>query len=545
MLSNGWISQSPVQIYVSRCCEPSLSEPNYPLNLELAEYIIQKKANTPREAAIAVVQHINNRNPHVAILAIALLRTLVQTVGYPMHLQIATKEFLNELVRRFPERPPPFPGPVMSRILELIHEWRETICKDSRWKEDLGNVRDMHRLLTFKGYRFKELSKTGNYIASANANLKSPEELENEDREAQHAKLQELIRRGTPRDLAAAQELMKSLAGANPEAKPDYRQQTLHELEKLQSKVILLNDLLDNVDTAKGERFVQGDAYDQVATVCRQARPKIQKWISDASGEGDEPGETESLETFLHMNDLINGVLDRYERYKKGDYSVQALQTQPQSSAPVKNDLINFLDDDGPLASTGGPSVAGGSSGKSAADDLAELFGPPSISSAPSAPAVSSFSLLAATSQPQSSFPSAGYSFSPAPQQQQPQQQQQPTTAFFSNPAFGGGSFGGVATVPFGTSTPPPGSSSSGAMLGGIALPTTPHRSISPAAPSGSGFSSGQGTASMGQQLQQQHASSGFGFGLQPQPAQQQQQPPGGQNQQGKKDPFADLAGLF
>lgn len=151
MLANGWVSASPVQIYVQRCCEPSLSEPNYALNLELAEYITQKKANTPREAATAVVQHINHRNPHVAILAIALLRTLVQTVGYPFHLQIATKEFLNELVRRFPERPPPFPGPVMSRILELIHEWRETICKDSRWKEDLGNIRDMHRLLTFKG----------------------------------------------------------------------------------------------------------------------------------------------------------------------------------------------------------------------------------------------------------------------------------------------------------------------------------------------------------------------------------------------------------
>lgn len=64
--------------------------------------------------------------------------------------------------------------------------------------------------------------------------MKSPEELEAEDREAQSAvsmlllvayqtmdrrlmsfqKLQELIRRGTPRDLQAAQELMKTLAGA-------------------------------------------------------------------------------------------------------------------------------------------------------------------------------------------------------------------------------------------------------------------------------------------------------------------------------------------
>ena len=45
-------------------------------------------------------------------------------------------------------------------------------------------------------------------------NANTPEELEEEDRAAKSAKLQELIRRGNPRDLAAAQELMKYLAGA-------------------------------------------------------------------------------------------------------------------------------------------------------------------------------------------------------------------------------------------------------------------------------------------------------------------------------------------
>lgn len=93
-------------------------------------------------------------------------------------------------------------------------------------------------------------------------NLKTAEELEEEDREAQSAKLQELIRRGTPRDLAAAQELMKSLAGANPDAKPDYKTQALSDLNKLESKVILLNEMLDNVDTARGERIVTGDVYE-------------------------------------------------------------------------------------------------------------------------------------------------------------------------------------------------------------------------------------------------------------------------------------------
>ena len=113
----------------------------------------------PREAVMLIARLANHRNPHIAILALALLDTLVQSCGYPLHLQIATKEFLNELVRRFPERPPPFPGPVMSRILDLIHGWKEGICAESRWKDDLGNIRDMHRLLTFKGYRFRELPR--------------------------------------------------------------------------------------------------------------------------------------------------------------------------------------------------------------------------------------------------------------------------------------------------------------------------------------------------------------------------------------------------
>ena len=55
---------------------------------------------------------------------------------------------------------------------------------------------------------------------------------------------------------------MKSLSGANPESKPDYRQQAFTELNKLESKVILLNEMLDNVDTTRGEKFAAGDVYD-------------------------------------------------------------------------------------------------------------------------------------------------------------------------------------------------------------------------------------------------------------------------------------------
>ena len=78
---------------------------------------------------------------------------------------------------------------------------------------------------------------------------------------------------------------MKTLAGANPDAKPDYRTQSLTELNKLESKVILLNEMLDNVDVQNGERFAQGDVYDvshsivimdcQTNTVPRSAASRV------------------------------------------------------------------------------------------------------------------------------------------------------------------------------------------------------------------------------------------------------------------------------
>ncbi|KAG8800963.1 hypothetical protein FRB91_011466 [Serendipita sp. 411] len=363
----GWIAQSPVEILVQRACDPSLSEPPYHIHVELAELINNKKANTPREAAMATVRMVNHRNPHVSILALSLLDSLVQSCGYPVHLQVATKEFLNELVRRFPERPPPFPGPVMQRILELIHSWKEGICTQSRWKEDLGNIRDMHRLLSFKGYRFRDLPRnnTTNNISNVES-LKSPEELENEDREAQSAKLQELLRRGTPKDLAAAQELMKILAGAEPEAKPDYKAQTLKELNKVEAKVILLNEMLDNVDKERGEQFAPGDVYDQVSTSIAAALPKIQGWISDA--EAHDP---DSLSAFLQINDQINNVMARYEAFKKGDYAAAANPVPPELAAlPAKESLIDLMGDE--TAETAAPATTG-----NATDDLADLFSNP------------------------------------------------------------------------------------------------------------------------------------------------------------------------
>ncbi|GJJ15560.1 hypothetical protein Clacol_009838 [Clathrus columnatus] len=474
---------SPVANLAYRACDPTLHEPNYAVQLELADYINKKKANTPREAAMTIVRLINHRNPHVSLLALSLLDTLVESCGYPFHLQISTKEFLNELVRRFPERPPFSPGPVMARILGTIHGWKEGICTTSRWKEDLGNIRDMHRLLSFKelsncvwiGYRFRDLPRTGTALASGSQEIKSADELESEDREAQAAKLQELIRRGTPRDLAAAQELMKIMAGADPDAKPDYRTQSLKELNKLEQKVILLNEMLDNIDKERRERWAAGDVYDQVAAPLMSARPKIQKWISDA--ETDDP---ESLALFLQLNDQINNVLTRFDAFKKGDYEgvANAVPTNLVGSSGVHSqsqsrDLIDLLDDE--------QLMGGQSSANTVTDDLASIFGGSS-------------------------------GVTPANNGGNVQQTQFPLLSLVNNNNGNGSPFLSAQ--------------------GGIVLPSTPQPALPLFQPSSSSSSSSglfsstsyQTAPSVSPQHQTQHS-----------PPQTQQ----------NKDPFADLAGLF
>lgn len=150
---------TPLQRYIQQACSPENFEPNLSLNLEIADLINLKKGNAPREAAVAIVNYINHRNANVALLALSLLDICVKNCGYPFQLQVGTKEFLNELVRRFPERPPARASRVQMKILEAIEEWKSTICQTSRYKEDLGFIRDMHRLLSFKGYVFPQVRR--------------------------------------------------------------------------------------------------------------------------------------------------------------------------------------------------------------------------------------------------------------------------------------------------------------------------------------------------------------------------------------------------
>ncbi|KAI1385191.1 VHS-domain-containing protein [Hypoxylon trugodes] len=360
----GYPRPSQLQRFIANACSPENYEPNLALNLEISDLINSKKGSAPREAAVAIVNYINSRNPNVSLLALNLLDICVKNCGYPFQLQISTKEFLNELVRRFPERPPIRYTKVQSKILEAIEEWRSTICETSRYKEDLGFIRDMHRLLSYKGYHFPEVRRDDAAVLNPSDNLKSAEEMEEEEREAQSAKLQELIRRGTPEDLQEANRLMKVMAGYDTRSKTDYRAKAAEEVGKIQAKARLLEERL--AAFKPGDSMKDGDVFEELASSLQSAQPKIQKMCEEESDDH------EAVAKLFEINDSIHRTVERWKLLKKGDIEgankiAQGAPIPTTSSAPAGKSTsaaneLSLIDFDADAAANGSANNTAGTS---------------------------------------------------------------------------------------------------------------------------------------------------------------------------------------
>lgn len=188
--------------------------------------------------------------------------------------------------------------------------------------------------------------------------------MEEEEREAQSAKLQELIRRGAPEDLQEANRLMKIMAGYDTRSKVDYRAKAAEEVSKIQAKAKLLEERL--AEFKPGDQMTDGDVFEELASSLQNAQPKIQKMCEEESDDH------EAVAKLFEINDSIHRTVERYKLMKKGDLegaSKIAKGEHMASSAAVKSAAqeLNLIDFDGDAGANGSSSGnAGTSSGSQA-----------------------------------------------------------------------------------------------------------------------------------------------------------------------------------
>lgn len=168
--------------------------------------------------------------------------------------------------------------------------------------------------------------------------------MEEEERAAQSAKLQELIRRGGPEDLQEANRLMKIMAGYDTRQKTDYRAKAAEEVGKIQQKARLLEERL--AEFRPGDKMTEGDVYEELASALQSAHPKIQKMCEEESDDH------EAVAKLLEINDSIHRTVERYKLMKKGDVEAAskiAKGTLGTSTGVTKNadNELSLIDFDG------------------------------------------------------------------------------------------------------------------------------------------------------------------------------------------------------
>ena len=165
--------------------------------------------------------------------------------------------------------------------------------------------------------------------------------MEEEEREAHSAKLQELIRRGSPEDLREANRLMKVMAGFDNRTKTDYRAKAAEDIGKIQAKARLLEERLEAFQP--GDTMKDGDVFSELAASLQSAQPKIQKMCEEESDDH------EAVAKLFEINDSIHRTVQRYQLMRKGDSEGAAkiasgapLPSGGGSSAANELSLIDF-----------------------------------------------------------------------------------------------------------------------------------------------------------------------------------------------------------
>ncbi|XP_021431817.1 TOM1-like protein 2 isoform X1 [Oncorhynchus mykiss] len=310
---------TPVGHCIERATDGSLQNEDWALNMEICD-IINETEDGPKDAIRAMKKRLNgNKNYREVMLALTVLETCVKNCGHRFHALVTSRDFIDGVLVKIisPKNNPP--TIVQDKVLALIQAWADAF----RSSPDLTGVVHIYEELKRKGIEFpmsdlETLSpihtpqrlSAGSEVNQATLKATAPPPAQPilHQQPPPHAVSAPPFAASVPPTYSAPQVPNLGASGSiNPS--PDQICRLRSELDIVRGNTKVMSEMLTEMVPGQ-EDPSDHELLQELNRTCRAMQQRIVELISCVSNE-------EVTEELLHVNDDLNNIFLRYDRYER------------------------------------------------------------------------------------------------------------------------------------------------------------------------------------------------------------------------------------
>jgi hypothetical protein len=332
---------TPAGQLIDKATDQMTPDANLELYFEICDFINVKEENA-KDAMKAIrkkMSMFSGKNWSVVLKLLLLVETCSNNCNKRFQILIANKDFLQELKNMIgPKLNPPLS--IQEKVLYLIQHWTTIFSKDA----DFKSIESFYNELRSKGVDFPlydpentntDLKNfTTTFPASLDTSRSPASNVSNINRQTQH-QTQQLAAMGISPSDAVFQRLPTEAfnpSGTVVKLNDEQTAKLNSELDIVDSNVQVLNEILTELEKSPDQTDKDLSLLLELNKTCREMQKRVTQLIGNISNEN-------VIGELLRVNDDLNNVFLRYERFERGNATSENL-TASTASARSQNSKL-------------------------------------------------------------------------------------------------------------------------------------------------------------------------------------------------------------